>query len=156
MKALENHIFLEILSELCRVLLSELGASVEILTESIIVVAEAIRGNYTNQEFFASTVLDNGEDAPRSSLVVLLMSMTAEKQPYKLRCAVFYCFLSYLFDNEFGKTKIIETLLPQSQVVSSLTTGALILQAISSAESVQAWFGCVCLMHCLYQVDHLW
>lgn len=128
----------------------------QILTESIIVVAEAIRGNYTNQELFASTVLDNGEDAPRSSLVVLLISMTAEKQTYKLRCAVFYCFLSYLFDNEFGKTRIIETLLPNSQNQNTLTTGALIMQAISSAESVQAWFGCVTLMHCLYDVDHLW
>ncbi|CAJ76944.1 Uso1_p115_head domain-containing protein [Caenorhabditis elegans] len=146
----------KILEELCRVLLSEIGASVEILTESIIVVAEAIRGNYTNQELFANTVLDNGEDVPRTSLVVLLISMTAEKQPYKLRCAVFYCFLSYLFDNEFGKARVIETLLPQSHnSSSSLTTGALILQAISSAESVQAWFGCVTLMHCLYDVDHL-
>ncbi|EFO93069.1 hypothetical protein CRE_10100 [Caenorhabditis remanei] len=145
----------KILEELIRVLLSEIGASVEILTESIIVVAEAIRGNYTNQELFASTVLDNGEDAPRSSLVVLLISMTAEKQTYKLRCAVFYCFLSYLFDNEFGKTRIIETLLPNSQNQNTLTTGALIMQAISSAESVQAWFGCVTLMHCLYDVDHL-
>lgn len=119
-------------------------------------MAEAIRGNYTNQELFANTVLDNGEDVPRTSLVVLLISMTAEKQPYKLRCAVFYCFLSYLFDNEFGKARVIETLLPQSHnSSSSLTTGALILQAISSAESVQAWFGCVTLMHCLYDVDHL-
>ncbi|CAB3406679.1 unnamed protein product [Caenorhabditis bovis] len=145
----------KILAELCRVLLSEIGASVEILTESIIVVAEAIRGNYTNQEFFASTTLVANEDETRSSLLVLLISMTTEKQPFKLRCAVFYCFLSYLFDNEFGKTKIIETLLPQSQLNTPLSTGALICQAISSTESVQVWFGCVTLMHCMYQVDHL-
>uniref|UniRef100_A0A8R1I992 Uso1_p115_head domain-containing protein n=2 Tax=Caenorhabditis japonica TaxID=281687 RepID=A0A8R1I992_CAEJA len=109
------------------------------------------------QEFFASTSIENGEDSSRSSLVVLLISMTSEKQPYKLRCAVFYCFQSYLFDNEFGKTKIIETLLPSHQPSSNNfpTTGALIIQAISSGESIQAWFGCVTLMHTLYQVDHL-
>ncbi|UMM29491.1 hypothetical protein L5515_011822 [Caenorhabditis briggsae] len=145
----------KILEELIRVLLTEIGASFEILAESIIVVAEAIRGNYTNQELFASTVIDNGEDGPRSSLVVLLLSMNAEKQTYKLRCAVFYCFLCYLFDNEFGKARIIETLLPNSQPSNTPTTGSLILQAMSSAESVQAWFGCVTLMHCLYDVDHL-
>ncbi|CAL2040891.1 unnamed protein product [Caenorhabditis brenneri] len=145
----------KILDELIQVLLSEMGASAEILTETVIVVAESIRGNYTNQELFASTALDNGEDAPRSSLVVLLISMTSEKQTYKLRCAVFYCFLCYLFDNEFGKTKVIETLLPHSLNPSAFTPGALILQALSSAESVQAWFGCVTLMHCLFDVDHL-
>ncbi|CAD6192907.1 unnamed protein product [Caenorhabditis auriculariae] len=145
----------KILAELCRVLLSEIGASVEILTESIIVVAESIRGNYTNQEYFASTTLITPDQSTRPSLLVLLISMTAEKQPFKLRCSVFYCFLSYLFDNEFGKTKIIETLLPSSQPENAVSTGALICQAISSSESVQCWFGCVSLMHCLYQVEHL-
>ncbi|CAI5449857.1 unnamed protein product [Caenorhabditis angaria] len=149
----------KILAELCRILLSEVGSSVEILTESVIVVAEAIRGNYTNQEYFANTALaapENNSQQPRSSLLVLLISMTTEKQPFKLRCAVFYCFLSYLFDNEFGKTKIIETLLPQSgQKEESFTTGGLICQAVSSSEALQVWFGSTVLLHCLYQVDHL-
>ncbi|VDN36839.1 unnamed protein product, partial [Cylicostephanus goldi] len=123
------------LSELCRVLLSEMGLPVEVLTETVIAVAEAIRGNYTNQEYFASTNLITNENVSRSSLVVLLISMTAEKQP------LFF--------------KVIETLLPASQPETSLSTGSLICQAITSGESVQCWFGCVSLLYCLLDVEHL-
>ncbi|KAK6025845.1 hypothetical protein OSTOST_08240 [Ostertagia ostertagi] len=145
----------KMLAELCRVLLSEMGLPIEVLTETVIAVAEAIRGNYTNQEYFANTTLITNENLSRTSLVVLLISMTAEKQPFKMRCAVFYCFLSYLHDNEFGKTKVIETLLPTSQPDTALSTGSLICQAITSSESVQCWFGCVSLLYCLLDVEHL-
>ncbi|GMR47771.1 hypothetical protein PMAYCL1PPCAC_17966 [Pristionchus mayeri] len=147
----------KILGELCRVLLSETGVGVDVLTESVVAVAEMIRGNYTNQEYFASTSLETEDGGVRPSLIVLLVSMVSEKQPFKLRCAVFYCLLSYLYDNEFAKTKIIETLLPTSQPEhhSSMTTGAIICQALSSAESIQSWFGSISLLHCVLDVDHL-
>ncbi|VDM24119.1 unnamed protein product [Toxocara canis] len=160
------------LGELCSVLLSELGVPVEVLTETIIAVAEVIRGNYTNQEYFAARhLLTNVGNRP--SLLVLLISMTTEKQPFKLRCAVFYCFLSYLYDNEFGKTKasllycriqlfdiqlkpVIDTLLPSGVTSDSqITTGQCICSAIMSSESVQVWMGCMCLMHCIFDADHL-
>ncbi|GMT23628.1 hypothetical protein PFISCL1PPCAC_14925 [Pristionchus fissidentatus] len=146
----------KMLAELCRVLLSEMGVGVDVLTETVVAVAEIIRGNYTNQEYFASTSLETEDGGVRPSLIVLLVSMTSEKQPFKLRCAVFYCLLSYLHDNEFAKTKMIETLLPTSQPEhSSLTPGSLICQALSSGEPIQSWFGCISLLHCLLDIDHL-
>ena len=50
----------------------------------------------------------------RPAIVVLLMSMVNEKQPFVLRCAVLYCFQSFLFKNEVGQSQIIQTLLPTS------------------------------------------
>ena len=44
--------------------------------------------------------------------MVLLMSMVNEKQPFVLRCAVLYCFQSFLYKNELGQSQIIQTLLP--------------------------------------------
>ncbi len=48
----------------------------------------------------------------RPAIVVLLMSMVNEKQPFVLRCAVLYCFQSFLYKNEIGQSQIIMTLLP--------------------------------------------
>ena len=42
------------------------------------------------------------------------MSMVNEKQPFVLRCAVLYCFQSFLYKNEVGQSQIIQTLLPTS------------------------------------------
>ena len=42
------------------------------------------------------------------------MSMVNEKQPFVLRCAVLYCFQSFLYKNEVGQSQIIQTLLPST------------------------------------------
>ncbi len=52
--------------------------------------------------------------AYRPAIVVLLMSMVNEKQPFYLRCAVLYCFQSFLYKNELGQSQIIQTLLPST------------------------------------------
>lgn len=50
----------------------------------------------------------------REAIVVLLMSMVNEKQPFLLRCAVLYCFQCFLFQNEEGQRQLVKTLLPSS------------------------------------------
>ncbi|KAL3983017.1 Uso1 / p115 like vesicle tethering protein head region family protein [Acanthocheilonema viteae] len=143
------------LKNLCSVLLSEIVATVEVLTEAIVTVAEVICGDYPNQEYFSTRSLAT-DVGNRPSLIVLLLSMNTEKQPFKLRCAVFYCFICYLYDNEFGKTKVIDTLLPSgTSNDTEITTGQCICTAILSSETVQVWLGCVCLLHCLLDTDHL-
>uniref|UniRef100_A0A1I7XYF1 Uso1_p115_head domain-containing protein n=1 Tax=Steinernema glaseri TaxID=37863 RepID=A0A1I7XYF1_9BILA len=144
-----------ILGELCKVLVDEKGIAMDVLTETVVAVAEAIRGNYTNQEYFAKTnlIIDGG--ISRSYLIVLLISMTTEKQPVKLRCAVFYCFICYLHGNSFGKMKIIETVTSGVDSHGDITSGQCLCNAAMSSESLQVWFGSVSLMHCLLEEDDL-
>lgn len=61
----------------------------------------------------------------RPAIVVLLMSMVNEKQPFLLRCSVLYCFQCFLYKNEIGQAQLIQTLLPQGNEAPSLTTGLL-------------------------------
>ncbi|MCP9265502.1 General vesicular transport factor [Dirofilaria immitis] len=123
------------LKNLCSVLLSEIVATVEVLTEAIITVAEVICGDYPNQEYFSTRSL-----ATDAGINCSLLSMNTDKQPFKLRCAVFIVFMLPL------RQRIRET---------QITTGQCICTAILSSETVQVWLGCVCLLHCLLDADHL-
>ncbi len=52
----------------------------------------------------------------RPILLSLLYTMVAgEKQSFPLRISILYCFQCYLFKNDYGKSVIIQTLLPQSE-----------------------------------------
>ena len=78
--------------------------------QTINCVAEGIRGNQQNQEYFSR--VNAPIEPPKPVIVILLMSMINEKQPFELRCAVLYCFQSFLYKNELGQAQIVETLLP--------------------------------------------
>ncbi len=86
---------------------------------------------------------------PRSATVVLLMSMVNEKQPFLLRLAVLYCFQCSLFKNENRQKLLIQTLLPQSNENTSLTTGQLLCGGLFSPDSLSNWFSAVALSHAL-------
>lgn len=66
----------------------------------------------------------------RPAIVVLLMSMVNEKQPFPLRCAVLYCFQSFLYKNEVGQSQIVTTLLPTSSDGESVCSDNLCIACI--------------------------
>ena len=137
-----------LLEALCNILMGS-GVPPDILTETINTVGEVIRGDINNQEYF-STVLAPS-NPPRPAIVVLLMSMVNEKQPLPLRCAVLYCFECFLYKNESGQASLIQTLLPSSAEVSSLTSGQLLCGGLFSPEPLSNWFASVSLMHGLIE-----
>ncbi|KAL1415003.1 hypothetical protein MTO96_007006 [Rhipicephalus appendiculatus] len=112
-----------LLEQLCNILMA-IGVPADILTETINTVAEVIRGHHSNQEYFAS--VNAPSNPPRPAIVVLLMSMVNEKQPFVLRCAVLYCFQCFLYKNELGQAQIIQTLLPTCADMTSVTAEQLL------------------------------
>ncbi|KAH0955835.1 hypothetical protein HN011_005197 [Eciton burchellii] len=137
-----------LLQALCDILMAS-GVPADVLTETINTVAEVIRGNASNQEFLASVMAPS--TPPRPAIVVLLMSMVNEKQPFILRCSVLYCFQCFLYKNEVGQTQLIQTLLPQGNEASSLTTGQLLCGGLFSTDSLSNWFSAVALSHALIE-----
>ncbi|XP_074106802.1 general vesicular transport factor p115 [Cotesia typhae] len=135
-----------LLQALCDILMAS-GVPADVLTETINAVAEVIRGNNPNQEFLSSVTAPSSP--PRPAIVVLLMSMVNEKQPFQLRCAVLYCFQSFLYKNNEGQTQLIQTLLPQSNETPSLTTGQLLCGGLFSLDPLSNWFSAVALSHAL-------
>lgn len=136
----------KLLKILCEILMTT-GIPAEILTETINTVAEIIRGNQTNQAFFS--VVDAPYNPPKPAIVVLLMSMISDKQPFPLRCAVLYCFQCYLYKNSTGQSRIISTLLPSSAEASNVTAGQLLCGGLFSSDSFSNWCAATSLSHAL-------
>lgn len=133
-----------LLETLCKILMGS-GVPSDILTETINTVAEVIRGDNENQEFLNSITAPS--NPPQPAIVVLLMSMVNDKQPLTLRCAVLYCFQSFLYHNEIGQTKLVQTLLPSTSHVTTLTVGQLLCGGLFSTDALANWFSLVSLMH---------
>ncbi|XP_050311494.1 general vesicular transport factor p115 isoform X2 [Anthonomus grandis grandis] len=144
-KSLRNANLLE---SLCGILMAS-GVPANILTETINTVGEVIRGNLTNQEYFANVLAPSSP--PRPALVVLIMSMVNEKQPFTLRCAVLYCFECYLYKNEIGQELVVQTLLPSTTGSNTLTAGQLLCSGLFSSDPLSNWFSSVALSHCLLE-----
>ncbi|CAG5123020.1 unnamed protein product, partial [Candidula unifasciata] len=137
-----------LLQDLCSILMAS-GVPADVLTETINTVSEVIRGNHQNQEHFASVLAPSVP--PRPAIVVLLMSMVNEKQPFVLRCAVLYCFQSFLYKNEVGQSQIIQTLLPTTADANSITAGQLLCGGLFSADPLSNWYAAVALLHAIVE-----
>jgi len=135
-----------LLKLLCEILMT-VGIPAEILTETVNTVAEIIRGNQTNQGYFS--VVDAPYTPPKPAIVVLLMSMISDKQPFSLRCAVLYCFQCYLYKNPTGQSRIISTLLPSSAEASNVTAGQLLCGGLFSPDGFSNWCAATALAHAL-------
>uniref|UniRef100_A0A671MBP2 General vesicular transport factor p115 n=1 Tax=Sinocyclocheilus anshuiensis TaxID=1608454 RepID=A0A671MBP2_9TELE len=135
-----------LLQQLCTILMAT-GVPADILTETINTVSEVIRGSEVNQDYFAS--VNAPSNPPRPAIVVLLMSMVNERQPFVLRCAVLYCFQCFLYKNHKGQGEIVATLLPSTIDASSMSAGQLLCGGLFSADSLSNWCAAVALAHAL-------
>lgn len=133
--------------KLCEMLLIK-GIPEIVLSETINTVGESIRGDNFNQKYFYN--INTLVDPPKPILVVLLMSMINEKQSFILRCAILYCFQCFLYRNEFGQARIIQTLLPSTVEASEdVNVGQLLCSGLFSQDSISQWFVTVALSHLL-------
>ncbi|XP_018408798.1 PREDICTED: general vesicular transport factor p115 isoform X2 [Nanorana parkeri] len=137
-----------LLQQLCIILMAT-GVPADILTETINTVSEVIRGSQTNQDYFAS--VNAPSNPPRPAIVVLLMSMVNERQPFVLRCAVLYCFQCFLYKNQKGQAEIVATLLPSTIDATSLSAGQLLCGGLFSTDSLSNWCAAVALAHALLE-----
>ncbi|KFO54677.1 General vesicular transport factor p115, partial [Corvus brachyrhynchos] len=137
-----------LLQQLCTILMAT-GGPADILTETINTVSEVIRGCQTNQDYFAS--VNAPSNPPRPAIVVLLMSMVNERQPFVLRCAVLYCFQCFLYKNQKGQGEIVSTLLPSTIDGNSVSAGQLLCGGLFSTDSLSNWCAAVALAHALQE-----
>ncbi|XP_007890098.1 general vesicular transport factor p115 isoform X1 [Callorhinchus milii] len=135
-----------LLQQLCTILMAT-GVPADILTETINTVSEVIRGSQINQDYFAS--VNAPSNPPRPAIVVLLMSMVNERQPFVLRCAVLYCFECFLYKNQKGQGEIVATLLPATIDANSISAGQLLCGGLFSTDSLSNWCAAVALAHAL-------
>lgn len=86
---------------------------------------------------------------PRPALILLLMSMVNEKQPFALRCSVLYCFQCFLHKNPSGQHEIMNTLLPSNKPGESpdMTAGQLLCAGLFSPDKLSNWFAAVAISH---------
>lgn len=139
-----------LLQQLCTILMAT-GVPADILTETINTVSEVIRGCQVNQDYFAS--VNAPSSPPRPAIVVLLMSMVNERQPFVLRCAVLYCFQCFLYKNQKGQGEIVSTLLPSTidATGNSVSAGQLLCGGLFSPDSLSNWCASVALAHALQE-----
>merc|ERR1719264_843366 len=86
---------------------------------------------------------------PADAIILLLMSMVNDKQPFSLRCAVLYCFQSYLHRHPAGQAAIVASLLPTApgDPATDVSAGQLLCGGLFSGEPVSNWLCSAALAH---------
>ncbi|XP_040567432.1 general vesicular transport factor p115 [Lepeophtheirus salmonis] len=142
-----------LLNCLCEILMDP-KIPADILTETINTISEVIRGNLKNQKVLSKVV--GPCEPPRPALILLLMSMTSEKQPLSLRCAVLYCFQCFLHNNPLGKIEIFRDFPPNKKLgVTEMTfqtdifPSELLFSGLLSNNKLSIWFSSVAIAHVL-------
>lgn len=91
--------------------------------------------------------------------------VAGEKQSFSLRISILYCLQCYLYKNDFGKSIIVQTLLPQTEngkkihrkksidfhcvfsAASQYTLGHLLIIGYLSKDIVASWCSGIALAH---------
>merc|ERR1719237_1108663 len=135
-----------VMVQLTQILLAS-GIPADVLTETINTLAEVIRGDNANQQRFMEVSAPS--QPPRPAIILLLMSMVNDKQPFSLRCAVLYCFQSYLHRHPAGQAAIVASLLPTApgDPATDVSAGQLLCGGLFSGEPVSNWLCSAALAH---------
>jgi len=141
-----------VMDQLTSILLAS-GIPADVLTETINTLAEVIRGDNSNQEKFMSVSAPS--QPPRPAIILLLMSMVNDKQPFSLRCAVLYCFQSYLYKNPTGQSGIVSSLLPTKEQQTDISAGQLLCGGLFSPDPVSNWLCSASLSHVFMDSDKM-
>ncbi|CAF1054536.1 unnamed protein product [Rotaria sp. Silwood1] len=136
-----------LLHRLC-VMLTLTTIPADVLAETINTIGDVVRGNTENQQFLGSVMNTTGE-VQQPVLFNLLYTMVAgEKQSFPLRISILYCLQCYLYKNDFGKSMIVQTLLPQTEnSASQYTLGHLLIIGYLSKDIVASWCSGIALAH---------
>ena len=128
-------------------ILMAVGIPADILTETIVALGECIRGNDKNQDAFSKVLAPS--EPPRAALILLLMSMVNDKQPFELRCAILYCLQCYLHKNLRRQQEVMSTLLPnhEQKDENDITAGQLLCGGMFSNDGLSNWLSSVALTH---------
>ena len=62
-----------------------------------------------------SHVSEELELSDRPAILVILMYMVNDKQPFKIRVAALYCIQCFLYKNQKGQAAVVSTLLPDQE-----------------------------------------
>ncbi|CAF4238856.1 unnamed protein product, partial [Rotaria sp. Silwood2] len=120
----------------------------DILSETINTIADIVRGNIENQQFLGS-IMDITAEVQQPIFFNMLCVMAADKkQSFRLRISILYCVQCYLYNNDFGKSMIVQTLFPQTEnVANQYTFGHILMIGYLSKDIVASWCSGIALSH---------